>query len=185
MTRVWFTLITLLAGLILLLPGPALAAEKSLADILKEKGILTEEEYQEAVKAEEAQKAREDQKAEEAQKAAAAKEKPPSPPAVGSTNRDGFFLQTPDQQYKLTFQGFVRTQLRLYENNTSQDNEFKIRHARLIFRGYCEKYWQSDVSAELTTPGGKLIRLADLNCSCLPYLQFQVGNTRLLSAASS
>ena len=189
MAGVCLTLITILTSLLLLHTGSSFAAEKSLADILKEKGILTEEEYQEAVKAEEAQKAeearktKETQKAleetqkalEEAQKAAAVEQKPPSPPAVGYSSKDGFFLQTPDQKYRLTLQGFVRTQLRLYENNTSQDNEFKIRHARLILRGYYGKYWQSEISAELTMPGGKLIRLADLNCSYLPYLQFQVG----------
>jgi len=166
MARVSFTLSILLASLLLLLPGPGFAAEKSLADILKEKGILTEEEYQEAVKAE------------EAQKAAAAKEKEKekeksAAPAAGYSQKSGFFLQTPDQKYKLTFQGFVRAQLRLYENNTAQDNEFKIRHTRLHWRGYYGDYWQGDVSLETTM--SKLVRNAFLNCSYLPYLQFQVG----------
>jgi phosphate-selective porin OprO/OprP len=163
MKRICFTLIAALTlGLMLILAGPSLAAEKPLADILKEKGVLTEEEYQEA------------KKAEEAQKAAAVAEKPSSLPLAGY--KKGFFLQTPDEKLKLVFNGYVRTQLRLYENNTSQDNEFKIRHARLGLTGYYGKYWSGRVEGEFSTPSdGKFLKYAYLNFSYLPDLQVRAG----------
>lgn len=152
----------LVLGLILILPDSSIADEKSLPDILKEKGILTEEEYQEA------------KKAEEAQKASPPAEKPAAQPIAGYKN--GFFLQTPDGTYKLTLTGYLRSQLRLYENNTSQDNEFKVRQTRVVIDGSYGKYWQSKVAAEFTTPSdGKFLKFAYLNCSYLPDLQFRAG----------
>jgi hypothetical protein len=149
-------------GPILILPGSTLAAEKSLSDILKEKGILTEAEYQEA------------QKAEEARKAAISQEKPSSPPLAGY--KKGFFVQTPDEKFKLMLNGYARTQLRLYENNTSQDNEFKIRQARLSLKGYYGKYWMSQVEGEFSTPSdGKFLKYAFLNFSYFPDLQVRAG----------
>ena len=58
MKREWLVLTVLLTlALIWALPGSGIAAEKSLADILKEKGVITEEEYQQVKQMEEAQKA--------------------------------------------------------------------------------------------------------------------------------
>jgi len=149
-------------SLLVMLPGTGMAADKSLPDILKEKGILTEEEYQDA------------KKAEEAQKAVIPKETPSSVPLAGY--KKGFFLQTPDQKYRLVVNGYIRTQLRLYENNTSQDNEFKIRQARLNLKGYYGKYWMSQLEGDFSTPSdGKFLKYAFLNFSYLPDLQVRAG----------
>ena len=114
MKAVWRILIPILAlALLFLLPGPGFAAEKSLADILKEKGVISEEEYQQVKQMEEAQKAQEAKKAEEAAKKAeeatkeavkkAAAEKPAGLPPVGYNK--GFFLQSPDGKFKLVNNG--------------------------------------------------------------------------------
>ncbi len=195
------TLIAIIAlALLFFLPGSGFAAEKSLADILKEKGILTEEEYQQVKELEESQKAGEAKKAEEATKQAeeatkqaeeatkqaeeatkkaeelakkAAAEKP-APVVAGY--KKGFFIQTPDEKYKLVFNGYVRGMLELYENNTSQDNQFDINRARLNLKGYYGKYWMGEVSAELTTASdSRFLKYAYINNSYLPYLQARVG----------
>jgi len=159
MKETWSIPLAILAlTLALMSAKPGLAAEKSLADILKEKGVLTEEECQEAVKVEAAQRA------EEAKKAAASEEKPASLPVTGY--QKGFFLQTPDQKLRLLWNGYVRAQLRLYENNTSQDNGSKIRHARVSLRGYYGKYWNSELEGDFSTPSdGKFLKYAYLNYS--------------------
>jgi len=175
-----FVILVVALSLSLIVPLGALAAEKSLADILKEKGILTKEEYQEALKAEQAQKAEEAKKAAEAAEAAKATpaaEKPAGAPIAGY--KKGFFIQTPDENFKLNFTGYVRPMLRLYENNTSQDNEFKIERARLVLETTLGKYWQGRVSSELTTASdGKFLKYAYLNCSYLPYLQVRAGQDK-------
>ncbi|MDH7500566.1 MAG: porin, partial [candidate division NC10 bacterium] len=169
MKGTWFISLAILALILTLLSAtPAPAAEKSLADILREKGVLTEEEYQEAIQVEAAQRA------EEAKKAAASVEKPSSLPVAGY--KKGFFVQTPDEKYRLLFNGYLRTQLRLYENNTSQDNEFKIRHARVSLTGYYGKYWQGRVEGDFSTPSdGKFLKYAYLNYSYFPDLQVRAG----------
>jgi len=164
-------LLAIVLTLCLILPLSSIAAEKPLSDILREKGILTEEEYQEAQRAEEAKKA------EEAAKAAPPAEKPAGAPIAGY--KKGFFVQTPDENFKLNFTGYVRPMLRLYENNTSQDNEFKIERARLVLEATLGKYWQGRVSSELTTTSdGKFLKYAYLNCSYLPYLQVRAGQDK-------
>jgi phosphate-selective porin len=165
----------LVLGLMLTMAGSAIADEKSLADILREKGILTEEEYQEAVKVEDAQKAQDAEKIEEAaRKAAASAEKPSSLPVAGY--QKGFFLQTPDGKFKLSLNGYIRGQLRLYENNTSQDNEFKIRHARVSLTGYYGKYFQGRVEGDFSTPSdGKFLKYAYLNYSYFQDAQLRAG----------
>jgi len=163
----------LAVGLLCLLPAQGLAAEKSLADILKEKGVITEEEYQQVKQMEEAQKAEEAKKAEEAAKKVAA-EKPAGLPLVGY-NR-GFFLQTPDGKFKLVNNGVIRTLLELYQDNTAQDNQFDLDRARLYFKGFYGDYWQGEVSFECTTPSdSKFLKYAYINTSYLPYAQLRVG----------
>jgi hypothetical protein len=189
MKAVWRIFVPILAlALLFLLPGPGFAAEKSLADILKEKGVISEEEYQQVKQMEEAQKAQETKKAEEAakkteeanRKAAeeaakkVAAEKPAGLPPVGYNK--GFFLQSPDGKFKLVNNGVVRTLLELYQNNTSQDNEFDLDRARLYFKGYYGDYWQGEVSFECTTTdNSKFLKYAYLNTSYLPYAQVRIG----------
>ena len=163
----------LVLGLTLMMAGYGIAAEKSLADILKDKGVLTEEEYQQAKLMEEAQKAEEAKKAEEAAKKAAA-EKPAGLPIAGY--QKGFFLQSPDGKYKLVLNGYVQPQLRIFQNNTSQDNEFKIRRTRVSLTGYYGKYWQGRVEGDFSTPSdGKFLKYAYLNCSYLQDFQVRIG----------
>ena len=185
MKGIWRTLVPILAlALLFLLPGLGLAAEKSLADILKEKGYITEEEYQQVKQMEEAQKAQEAKKAEEAAKKAeeaakeaakkAAAEKPAGLPTVGYNK--GFFIQSPDGKFKLVNNGVIRTLLEIYQNNTSQDTQFDLDRARLWFKGSYGDYWQGEVSFECTTPSdGKFLKYAYLNASYLPYAQVRIG----------
>jgi uncharacterized protein YneF (UPF0154 family) len=164
----WVVVVAVTLSLSFILPLGTFAAEKSLADILKEKGILTEEEYQEVIQIEAAQKA------EEAAKVAPPAEKPAGAPIAGY--KKGFFVQTPDEKFKLVFNGYLRSQLRLYENNTSQDNEFKIRHARMSLTGYYGKYWTGRVEGDFSTPSdGKFLKYAYLNYSYFPDLQLRAG----------
>jgi hypothetical protein len=196
------TLIAMIAlALLFFLPGSGFAAEKSLADILKEKGILTEEEYQQVKELEESQKAGEAKKAEEATKQAeeatkqaeeatkkaeeatkkaeelakkTAAEKPASLPIAGY--KKGFFLQTPDGKFKLVHNGVIRTLLELYQNNTSQDNQFDLDRVRLYFKGFYGDYWQAETSFECTTASdSKFLKYAYVNTSYLPYAQLRVG----------
>ena len=181
MKREWLVITVLLTlALIWILPGSGIAAEKSLADILKDKGVLTEEEYQQAKTMEESQKAEEAKKAEEAAKKAAAErpaapaEKPAGLPVAGY--QKGFFLQSPDGKYKLVLNGYVQPQLRLFQNNTSQDNQFDIRRARVSLTGYYGKDWQGRVEGDFSTPSdGKFLKYAYLNWSHFQDAQIRVG----------
>ncbi len=181
MKRGWLVLMVVLTlALIWILPGSGIAAEKSLADILKDKGVLTEEEYQQAKQMEEAQKAEEAKKAEDAAKKAAAEkpaapaEKPSGLPVAGY--QKGFFLQSPDGKYKLNLTGYAQTQLRLFQANTSQDDQFMIRRARISLTGYYGKDWQGRVEGDFSTPSdGKFLKYAYLNCSYLQDAQVRVG----------
>ena len=67
----------------------------------------------------------------------AAAEKPAGLPPVGYSK--GFFLQSPDGKFKLVSNGVRRTLLEIYQNNTSQDNQFDIDRARLYFKGYLRR----------------------------------------------
>ena len=167
MKREWLLFTVLLTlTLIWILPGSGIAAEKSLADILKDKGVLTEEDYQQVKTMEESQKA------EEAKKAAA--EKPSGLPVAGY--QKGFFLQSPDGKYKLSLNGYVQPQLRLFQDNTSQDNQFYIRRARLSLTGYYGKDWQGRVEGDFSTPSdGKFLKYAYLNWSHFQDAQIRVG----------
>jgi len=189
MKAVWRILIPVLAlALLFILPGPGFAAEKSLADILKEKGVISEDEYQQVKQMEEAQKAQEAKKAEEANRKAAdeaakkaeeaakkaAPEKPAGLPIAGYNK--GFFLQSPDGKFKLVNNGVLRTLLELYQNNTAQDNQFDLDRARLYFKGFYGDYWQGEVSFECTTTSdSKFLKYAYINTSYLPYAQLRIG----------
>jgi hypothetical protein len=199
MKGIWRTLVPIVALVFLfLLPGPGFAAEKSLADILKENGVISEEQYQQVKQGEksladilkengviseeqyqqvklmeETQKAEEAKKAEEAAKKAAA-EKPAGLPIAGYNK--GFFLQTPDGKFKLVSNGVIRTLLEIYQNNTSQDTQFDLDRARLYFKGFYGDYWQGEVSFECTTTDTpNFLKYAYLNASYLPYAQVKIG----------
>jgi phosphate-selective porin len=88
------------------------AGAKSLEDILKEKEVISEEEYKEVTKS-----------------------KPK--PAVSYKPGQGFTLMTPDEQFRMNIGGYIQPRY-TFTDNEGKDNssEWKINRAKFYLRGH-------------------------------------------------
>jgi phosphate-selective porin OprO/OprP len=133
--------------------------EKSVAeriiDILKEKGVIKEEEYQELKKMVENEK-----------------EQEKKVPRVSF--KKGFSLETPDQEFKLRLTGRFQSDFKFFEKDSPSNNSFYVRRARLAMGGTMYKYYDFFVESEF---GMGSARLNDgfLNINYTPKLQLRVG----------
>ena len=147
----------------LLLPGyhsvQAAEMEKSVAeriiDILKDKGVLKEDEYQELKKMVENEK-----------------EQEKKIPRVSF--KKGFSLETPDQEFKLRITGRFQTDFKIFDTDNPNNNSFSVRRARLAMGGTMYKYYDFFVETEF---GQGSARLNDgyLNINYTPMMQLRVG----------
>jgi len=148
---------------LLILPGYrkvyAVEMEKSVAeriiDILKEKGVLKEEEYQELKKMVENEK-----------------EQEKKIPRVNF--KKGFSLETPDQEFKLRLTGRFQSDFKFFERDHPSNNSFYIRRGRLAMGGTMYRYYDFFVESEF---GMGSARLNDgfLNINYTPKLQLRIG----------
>ncbi|MBI2882129.1 MAG: hypothetical protein HYY21_11085 [Candidatus Tectomicrobia bacterium] len=113
----------LVAGL-LALPAPGSASE--LLDLLKQKGVISEEEYRRLKGVEEREKA----------KAAEAMEKAKLPFDISYKPAGGLQITSKDKQHQLSFGVQVFTQLSLFSEDTDADSNFLARRGRVSFGGY-------------------------------------------------
>ncbi|MCX5886623.1 MAG: porin [Proteobacteria bacterium] len=148
---------------LMLIPGyqSAWAAEmeknvaERIIDILKDKGVLKEEEYQELKKMVENEK-----------------EQDKKVPRVSF--KKGFSLETPDQDFKLKITGRFQSDFKLFEKDHPSTNSFYVRRARLAMGGTMYKYYDFFVESEF---GQGSARLNDgyLNINYTPKAQLRVG----------
>ncbi len=106
-------------------PGVSHATE--LLDLLRKKGIITEEEYRELKGADERDKARAEAKiAERIRK---------SQPHFEVKYKDGFRITSRDKQHELRFGVQVFNQFSVFPEDADEENNFLVRRGRVTFRG--------------------------------------------------
>ncbi|MFN3475948.1 MAG: OprO/OprP family phosphate-selective porin [Candidatus Methylomirabilales bacterium] len=146
---------------LLTLSSPALAAEKKeekavldeVLDILKDKGQITEEKYQEL-------RAR-------AKKEGAGK--------VLASYDKGFYIKSADEQHLLRLNARTRVQFTLFPPDTPVSNtSFRVRRFRPEFSGYVFKIFEYKVSGELAD-ATNILEDGYVNIRYRPELQLQLG----------
>lgn len=137
-------------------PDQDKSASERIIEILKERGILKDDEYEEL-------------------KQLVEKEKEEKATAPKVTFKRGFTIETPDELFKLRLSGRFQGDFKAYESSNPGNSTFYIRRARLAMMGTFYKYYDFKVEADFgrRTSG----RLTDgyLNFRFLPQLQLQMG----------
>ncbi|MFQ5692841.1 MAG: porin [Nitrospinota bacterium] len=110
----------LLAGSLVL---PSVGSGSELLDLLRKKGVITEEEYRELKAEEEKERA----------KVAAEIQKAKGPFEV--TYKDGFRIRK-GKDFELRFGVQVFNQLAVFPSDTAADSSFRVRRGRVTFRGH-------------------------------------------------
>ena len=152
-------LISLLVFSLLLSGTPAYPAEeKSLSEriveLLKEKGILQEEEYEELKQMVEKEK-----------------EEKAATPKV--TFKRGFAMETPDENFKLRLSGRLNADFKAYESSHPGDSTFYVRRARLAMSGTIYKYFDFRVESEFGKGTSGRLNDGYLNVKYFPQSQLE------------
>jgi phosphate-selective porin OprO/OprP len=173
-------LATAIAGLSGASAAPALADMETLLDKLRDKGVLSEEEYQEMrteSRAERREQAlRKAQDTEKTEKAAT---------TTGKVKANGFGLESADGQNAINLTGRVHFDVRdfshdMFDGSDDRDtasvaNGFEIRRARIGFNGYFYKDIGFEVVANTVGSSANLIDTAWLNLGFLKGAQLRMG----------
>jgi phosphate-selective porin OprO/OprP len=147
-----------------------------LLDILQDKGIITGEQYRdlknelgaEKKVIEEQKKVIEDQK----KVVADAKSREEKMPHVGYKN--GFYLETPDQNFSLKIGGRVDADMRFYNSDHPENNQFFVNRARIYLSGTLFKYYEFKIEPDFGK-GTSELKDGFINVNYVPYAQFKVG----------
>ena len=131
------------------------SVEEEILEILKDKGTITPEKY------EELRKKVEKEKADEAKR-----------PQVGF--KRGFFLQTPDGKFNLKPWLKLRAQYRAFESDNPTDNDFHIKTARLGLKGKMYKDFDFYVGGEFGK-GKSDLWDAYLGLNHIPEAKLRIG----------
>jgi phosphate-selective porin OprO/OprP len=132
------------------------ASAKTLEDILKEKGVITEQDYKEVTKAK------------------------PYDYKLGK----GFTFTSPDEKFQLTLGGRMQFRYTFQDKDTSKDvSTFDAKRIRLIFQGYA---YSKDLTYKLeidprelaNTPSNKGLLDAYLNYKLFDEAQLLLGQTK-------
>ncbi len=116
---------------------------EKLLDILQDKGIITEKQHGELTEELGVEKKElEEQK----QVVEEVKRKEEERPRVGYKN--GFYLETPDKEFKLKIGGRVYGDFRAYNSDHPSNDEFYISRARIYLSGTIYKYFDFKVEAD-------------------------------------
>jgi phosphate-selective porin OprO/OprP len=145
-------------GLLAALAVAGNADAKSLEDILKEKGVITESDYQEVVK---------------------------SSPKMDYKIGKGFSFTSADEKFQLTFGGRMQFRYTFMDNDTAADySKFEAKRIRLIAQGYA---YSKDLTYKMEIDPVQLAQtdgrggLLDcyVNYKAMDELQFLVGQTKV------
>jgi len=170
------------ALLIFSISAPVLGGEApkttvdKLLDILQEKGIITGEQYQDLkneLGAE--QKVIEEQKqviAEQKKTVEEVKSREAKMPHVGYKN--GFYLETPDQNFSLKIGGRVDADMRFYNSDHPENNQFFVNRARIYLSGTLFKNYEFKIEPDFGK-GSSELKDGFINVNYVPYAQFKVG----------
>ena len=135
---------------------PEKSVSERIVEILKERGILKEEEYEELKQLVENEK-----------------EEKATVPRVSF--KRGFAVETPDENFKLKLSGRLHTDFKAYGSSLPGNSSFYVRRARLCMQGTLYKYFDFKVESEFGK--GTSGRLTDgyLNVRYFPQVQFKMG----------
>jgi len=131
------------------------SVEEEILEILKEKGTITMEKYEELKKKVGEEKAKESEK-----------------PRVGF--KKGFSLETPDGNFKLQPWMKLRGQYKAFEANHPTNNDFYIRTARFGLKGIIYKYFDFNVSGEFGK-GNSCLWDGYMGLNYLPEAKLRIG----------
>lgn len=149
----------------LLSPLPARASEespsdmKTLLEILKAKGVISEEEYQRL----------------RFEKGNRGGEKPV--PSMGYAR--GFYIQSPDGQHQLKLNGLTRVQFTLFPPDTpNSSTQIQPRTIALVVRGFVFKSFEFQTILDFADKTNILFD-AFANINAMPWLQLKMGQFRV------
>ena len=142
---------------------------EKLLDILQQKGIITEEQHGDLT---EELGVEEQELEEQKQVVQEVKKKEEKRPRVGYKN--GFYLETPDDKFKLKIGGRVFADFRAYNGGHPSNSEFYISRARIYLAGTLYKYFDFKVQADFGKGDSKL-KDGFININYFPYAQFKIG----------
>jgi phosphate-selective porin OprO/OprP len=131
------------------------SVEEEVLDILKEKGTISIEKYEELKNKVEKERAKESKK-----------------PRVGF--KKGFSLETPDGNFKLQPYMKLRGQYKAFKSNHPTDNTFYMRTARLGLKGAIYKYFDFNVAGEFGK-GSSCLWDGYMGFNYLPEAKFRIG----------
>ncbi|MBC8008066.1 MAG: hypothetical protein H7X76_08485 [Prolixibacteraceae bacterium] len=173
----------LAASIALLFAGtvaPAFADMETLLDKLREKGVLSEEEYQEM-----RTEARSDRREQALRKAQETEKAEKTATTTGKVKGNGFGLESADGQSAINLTGRVHFDARdisqdSFEGSNDRDsasvgNSMEIRRARIGFNGYVYKDIGFEVVANTVGSSANLIDTAWLNLGFLKGAQLRLG----------
>ena len=142
---------------------------EKLLDILQQKGIITEEQHGDLTEELGVEKKELEEQKQVVQEV---KKKEENRPRVGYKN--GFYLETPDDKFKLKIGGRVFADFRAYNSGHPSNSEFYISRARIYLAGTLYKYFDFKVQADFGKGDSKL-KDGFININYFPYAQFQMG----------
>lgn len=147
---------------------------ETLLEKMHEKGLLTDEEYQEM-----RSQAREERRKEALEKAnaeeKAAKAKEAEPTTLKGRFSDGFTLESGDKQHSIAISGRVHADYRSFSEDSTNANSadtFDIRRAYLGVSGKLYDDWTFEATSDLAA---STLEYAFLNYKAADSLQFRIG----------
>jgi len=144
-------------------------AVEKLLDILQEKKIITDEQYEEIKGILEEEKR---SLAEEKRVIKKIKSWEEKLPHLGYKN--GFFLETQDKKFKLKIGGRVSGDFRAYNSGHPSNSEFFISRARIYLGGTLYNHFEFKVEPDFGKGDSKL-KDGYINLNYSPYAQFKIG----------
>ena len=124
---------------------------EKLLDILQQKGIITEEQHEDLTEELGEEKKEHEEQQQVVQEIKTTEEKRPK---VGYKN--GFYLETPEKDFKLKIGGRAYGDFRAYNSGHPSNDEFYISRARIYLSGTIYKYFDFKVQADFGKGDSKL-----------------------------
>ena len=141
-----------------------------LLDILEAKGIITESQHKDLKNELEVEK---DTMKEQQQVVQKVKSREEKLPRVGYKN--GFYLETPDEKFKLKLSGRFHADFKGYESSHPGDSTFLVRRARLAMSGTVYKYFDFKVESEFGKGTSGRLNDGYVNVRYFPQAQVKIG----------
>jgi phosphate-selective porin OprO/OprP len=142
---------------------------EKLLDILQDKGIITEKQHEELTEELGVEKKEQEEQEKVVQEIKTKEEKRPK---VGYKN--GFFLETPEKDFKLKVGGRAYGDFRAYNSDHPSNDEFYVSRARIYLSGTIYKYFDFKVQADFGKGDSKL-KDGFINLNYFPSVQIKMG----------